>query len=40
VATKWTGEKTDKTYREAFDEVFAEFDGTGVLKSFKVNAQR
>lgn len=40
VGTKWTGEKTDKTYREAFNEVFAEFDTTGVLKSFKVNAQR
>lgn len=40
IATKWMGEKTDRTHREAYDEVFADFDSNGVLKSFKANAQR
>lgn len=38
--TKWMGEKTDRTHRETYDEVIADFDTNGVLKSFKVAAQR
>ena len=40
ITTKWMGEKTDRVHRETFDEVIAEFDSNGVLKSFKANAQR
>jgi len=40
LATKWMGDKKDRVHREAFDEIVAEFDGEGTLKSFKANAQR
>jgi len=40
-ATVWTGDnKRDKKSYEAFDEVVAEFDMSGKLKSYKANAQR
>lgn len=38
--TKWMGEKTDRKHYEAFDEIVADFDSKGVLRSFKANAQR
>ncbi len=40
IGTKWMGEKDNRSHRETFDEVFTEFDASGVLKSFKANAQR
>jgi len=41
VATKWIGEsKRDKKNYDSFDEVIADFDTNGTLKSFKANAQR
>ena len=40
LTVKWDGEKTDRTHREAFDEMIADFDQNGVLKSFKANSQR
>lgn len=41
VATKWVGEaKRDKKSYESFDEVIANFDTNGTLKTFKASAQR
>lgn len=40
IGTKWTGEIKDKSHHEQYDEVFADFDSNGVLKSFKANSQR
>lgn len=37
---RWVGEKRDKKNVEQFDEVVAQFDGSGVLRSFKSNAIR
>ena len=40
LATKWMGEsKRDKKSYEAFEEVVADFDSNGTLKTFKANAQ-
>lgn len=38
--TKWMGEVKDRKSFEQFDEVMAEFDQNGVLRSYKSNAQR
>lgn len=39
--TQWIGEKkTDRKHYSAYDEILADFDSTGKLKSFKANAQR
>ena len=39
--TVWIGEKkTEKKYYSTFDEILADFDGTGKLKSFKASSQR
>ncbi len=39
--TQWVGEKkTDRKAYSAYDEVLADFDSTGRLKTFKANAQR
>lgn len=40
IGTKWMGDKKDRTNYEQFDEVVAEFDSNGVMRSFKSNAQR
>lgn len=41
IGTKWIGEEgRDKKNLEMFDEVVAEFDGRGTLRSYEVNAQR
>ena len=40
VATLWTGEKREKVAHAAFDEVMANFDAKGVLKSYTTKAQR
>ena len=41
--TVWIGEKEDKRGKkpvEEFDQVIADFDGNGLLRSFKSSAQR
>lgn len=38
--TKWGGDSTDRTHYETFDQVVAEFDKAGVLKSFTATSQR
>jgi len=39
--TAWIGdEKKDKQSYETYDELFAEFDSSGILRSFKAGAQR
>jgi hypothetical protein len=38
--TQWMGPKTDRTHYDSYDQIMAEFDGNGVLKSFKASAQR
>jgi len=40
--TKWIGEKQqkDKKHIETGDQIIAEFDKDGILKSFKASAQR
>lgn len=39
--TVWLGDsKKDKKSYETYDEVIAEFDANGKLKSYKTNAQR
>lgn len=38
--TKWAGDKKDRVHRETYDEVIAEFDAKGVLRSFEASAQR
>lgn len=38
--TRWIGKDRDKKSVEQFDEVVAQFDTSGVLKSFKSNAVR
>ena len=43
VGTKWVGDKNDKTDRrrvEQYDNVVAEFDGYGKLRSFEMDTQR
>jgi hypothetical protein len=41
MGTRWIGEEgRDKKNLEMFDEVVAEFDGKGTLRSYEVNAQR
>ena len=38
---KWVGtDNTDKTELMQFDQITAQFDSDGVLRSFKANAQR
>jgi hypothetical protein len=38
--TKWMGGKKDRVHYEAYDQIFADFDSSGVLKTFKASAQR
>ena len=38
--TKWLGEKTDRKSVTQHDEIVAEFDHNGVLRSYKSTAQR
>ena len=38
--TRWLGEKRDRKSYEQFDEIVADFDSAGKLKSFTANAQR
>lgn len=40
IAVVWTGETNDRVHRETFDEVIADFNSEGILKSFKAAAQR
>jgi hypothetical protein len=41
IGTKWIGEEgRDKKNLEMFDEIVAEFDGKGMLRSYEANAQR
>ncbi len=37
---QWRGDKDNRTSYEAFDEVVAEFDPNGKLRSYKARAQR
>lgn len=38
--TKWMGDAKNRSTRETYDEVLADFDENGILKSIKTNAQR
>jgi hypothetical protein len=38
--TNWMGDLKDRKEYEAFDEVIADFDPNGILRSYKANAQR
>lgn len=38
--TKWMGDPKNRVARETYDEVIAEFDENGVLKTIKTGAQR
>ena len=38
--TKWIGDKKDRKHFEQGDDIVANFDGSGILKSLKAKAQR
>ena len=38
--TKWMGDKKDRKHIDQYDDVVAQFDTKGVLRSFKAKAQR
>lgn len=40
IGTAWSGDTANRVHRETYDEVFADFDSNGLLKSFKANSQR
>lgn len=40
LGTQWRGDKEHRNRYEAFDEVIAEFDAQGVMRDYKVRAQR
>lgn len=40
IMTKWTGDKKDRKSYEMFDQIVAEFDPNGQLRSFETDAQR
>ena len=40
IGEKWMGDELNRKNVKTFDEVIAEFDGNGLLRSFKAKAQR
>lgn len=40
IETKWTGDPTDRKHYDTYDQVMANFDSNGTLKSFKADAVR
>lgn len=40
LGTQWTGPETDRKHHAMFDEVVADFDANGILRSAETKAQR